>query len=258
MSERRTDSWQAAEYDHSFNFVYGLAQDLIDWLSPRPGERILDLGCGTGALAARIAESGALVRGVDLDENMIATARRSFPHLRFDQGDACAFVVDEPQDAVFSNAALHWMTQPELVIERVAAALRPGGRFVAEMGGRGNIRAVHEALFDAMEAEGLARETIPHPWYFPSPAEYTALLEAHGFDVTDLRYFARPTRLEGGEGGLRAWYGMFAPMLLSLIPPERRDAVIERAEERLRRALYREGAWWADYRRLRFRAVLRS
>ena len=255
MAQRRDDPWRATDYDRHFTFVSALGKDLIEWLAPAAGERILDLGCGTGTLAAAIAESGARVTGIDLDANMIEKAQAAFPAIPFRLADAVEFTVDEPQDAVFSNAALHWMTEPERVIARVAAALRPGGRFVAELGGKGNVHAIHESLFAAMEAEGIARNTLPKPWYFPSPAEYAALLEAHGFEVTDLRYFDRPTRLEGCDDGLRNWCRMFTPMLLSRVPPDRVDAVLARVEERTRPRLYHDGAWWADYRRLRFRVV---
>src|SRR5688572_29408085 len=142
--------WDPDLYQSAHAFVWERAADLIDLLAPRPGERVLDLGCGTGQLTAQIAEGGATVLGVDRSPEMIAQARRNFPHLPFQVGDATTFSTDEPFDAVFSNATLHWVKPPAAAAARVFAALRPGGRFVAEFGGRGNVGRVCAALRHAM------------------------------------------------------------------------------------------------------------
>ena len=231
-------------------------------LDPRPGERVLDLGCGTGRLAADIAAGGAEAVGVDRDAAMIAAARERFPpsahpSLAFVRGDGEALGrvagLAGPFDAVFSNAALHWMTRPDAVLRGVGALLRPGGRLVAELGGRGNVAAIERALRDALAAEGAP--PARRAWFFPGVAEYAALLERHGFEPRLLTLFDRPTPLEGGEGGMAAWLRMFARPWLAGLPAARAAAVLARAEEALRPALWRGGGWVADYRRLRVAAV---
>jgi trans-aconitate methyltransferase len=245
--------WNATLYDRNHAFVFGYGQDLIPLLNPQPGERVLDLGCGTGHLTAAIAERGAAVIGLDRSPEMIAAARRNFPALTFVEGDAAAFQFDEPFDAVFSNATLHWVTDAEGAARCTAAALRPGGRFVAEFGGRGNVRLIVSALQQAAaERAGVA---VRHPWYYPSVGEYAALLERHGLEVRTAALFDRLTPLEGGDAGLGNWLAMFAGSMLAAVPEERRAAVVARAGELLRPALFRDDAWHADYRRLRVVAV---
>src|SRR5262249_10579174 len=152
-----------------------------DLLAPQPGERVLDLGCGTGHLTAQIAAAGAEVLGLDSAPGMLAQAREAYRGLRFQQADARDFTLDAPVHAVFSNAALHWVRPPEAVVACVARALLPGGRFVAEFGGRGNVQAVLAALAQAARACGLSLGEVP--WYFPGIPEYAALLELAGLEV---------------------------------------------------------------------------
>ncbi len=247
--------WDAEAYDRGFRCVADLARDLLDWLDPRPGERILDLGCGAGRLTAAIADRGTHVTGLDADAAMIAAARAQHPAIAFRHADARTFTVDAPDggplDAVFSNAVLHWIPEQDAVLASVAAALRPGGRFVAEMGGHGNVRAVLGALREALRAEGIPAEVIGFQWYYPTPAQQAAMLERHGFAVRQLACFDRPTPLEHGAEGLREWYHMFARPFLALVDATRREAVVERAEAAAR-PLFRNGQWVADYVRLRF------
>ena len=244
-------SWDPALYQSAHAFVWQMAGDLVDLLEPKPGERILDLGCGTGQLAAQIAARGAEVFGIDRSAEMVAQGRRNFPQLRFEEGDATTFRVGEPFDAVFSNATLHWVKPPEAAAARVYAALKSGGRFVGEFGGRGNVRRVCEGLRHALRREaGLDFDRLD-PWYFPSVGEYTALLERHGFEVMLAARFDRPTPLEAGEGGMREWVRMFGALLLEAAAPERREAVVAAACEHMRPDLFRDGGWMADYRRLR-------
>src|SRR5262249_46008512 len=147
-------------------------------------------------------------------------------------------------DAVFSNAALHWVKPPEAVIACVRRALKPGGRFVAEFGGKGNVQAIAAALTEAARAVGV--EPPENPWYFPGIGEYPSLLEAAGLEVTFALLFDRPTVLEG-EPGLRRWVEMFASWALSAVPAARREEFFRRVEERLRPTLYQDGTWYADY-----------
>jgi trans-aconitate methyltransferase len=230
-------TWDAARYQARHSYVFAYGEDLIGLLDPQPGEMILDLGCGSGQLTAKIAESGADVTGLDRSAEMIAEARRNFPSLTFEIADASNFMVDAPFDAVFSNAALHWVKDADGAAESVARALRSGGRFVVEMGGKGNIRAVMEAVRDVAGP-------VETPWYFPSVGEYTSLLEWHGFEVAFATLFDRPTRVEG-EDGLEDWLAMFAGSMLESAEVRREVA------NRLRPTMFRDGAWMIDYRRLR-------
>jgi trans-aconitate methyltransferase len=248
-----TAGWDADRYQRQFGFVSGLADDLVELLGPRPGERVLDLGCGTGELAAAIAATGARVLAIDSDPAMVAAARRRLGEDRVLLADGHAFTLAEPVDAVFSNAALHWMPRPAEVIARVRAALRPGGRFVAELGGAGNIDAILDALGTAMAEAGLP--TPACPWYFPTPAQYATLLEAGGFRVAMMEHFPRPTPLAGGPGGLADWLAMFGGQLTASVPAAALPAVVARAGELAAPRLRRGDGWVADYWRLRFVAV---
>ena len=248
MDTSKPTQWNTGLYDEKHSFVWKYGATLIDLLAPRPGERILDLGCGTGHLTARMAEAGADVVGIDSSSEMVAEARRLYPHLRFEVADARDFDLGDSFDAVFSNAVLHWVKEPEPVIACVRRALRPGGRFVAEFGGRGNVRAIVAGLEEAARTIGLGG--WEHPWYYPSIGEYAPLLERAGLEVTDASLFDRPTPLEGEEG-IRHWVAMFAGDLLGRVPPGDRETFFRRLEAVLRPTLDREGTWFADYRRLR-------
>lgn len=247
--------WDVGLYDKSFGFIARYGTDLLELLRPQPGERILDLGCGTGALAAEIAARGSQVIGIDSDPDMVARAQAQYPALRFACADGRSFGLDEPVDAVFSNAALHWMKTPETVIDCVARALRPGGRFVAEMGADKNVATITEALYQALAELGVARAAVDFPWYFPRTGAYVALLEAGGFEVTYLHYFARPTPLDDCENGLADWLRMFGQNFLNAAPANRAERVIERTVELTRDRLCPDGRWIADYTRLRFVAL---
>lgn len=240
--------WDTTTYDRDFAFVSAYGAELLDWLRAESGESVLDLGCGTGELAARIAETGATVIGIDSDPAMIEAARTRLPEADLRVADGHDFAVDEPVDAVFSNAALHWMPASVEVLGCVSDALRIGGRFVAEMGATGNVAVVMEAVDRACEDAGLPQRAWP--WFFPSPAQYAAMLEDAGLEVRELDFRDRPTKLTGTDG-FTGWLAMFAGEALSDVPAE----VLDRATEIAKPALWRDGAWWADYRRLRFRAV---
>jgi trans-aconitate 2-methyltransferase len=195
----------------------------------------------TAQLAARCRE----VVGVDASAAMIDQAAKNFPTLRFEVADARALPYREEFDAVFSNAVLHWVKPPEQAVQSVERALKPGGRFVAEFGGKGNVQLIANALAQAAADLGMAPQ--PSPWYFPGIAEYASLLEATGLDVTYAVLFDRPTPLEGSDG-MRNWIRMFAGQML---PNERQDDFLERVAHLLQPTLCRDGRWFADYRRLR-------
>ena len=247
--------WDSTLYDESFGIITQLGAGVVELLAPQPGERIVDLGCGTGALTAQIATAGAEVVGIDASEAMIERARESYPHLRFEIARGEDFAVEDPVDAVFSNAALHWMSPPQEVAAAVARALKPGGRFVAEMGGKGNIATITGAIYQALAEEGISREQVRNPWYFPSIGEYGSLLEEAGFDVVLMQLFDRPTPLDDCPNGVADWLRMFGGAFLAAVPARRRAHVQERVNELTRPLLQHEGRWVADYRRLRFVAV---
>ena len=243
-------AWSAARYAADARFVSDLGAAALDLLAAQRGERILDLGCGDGALTERIGALGAGVVGVDASADMVAAAQARGVDARAGRGEALD--AGAGFDAVFSNAALHWMTDPDAVIAG-ARALRPGGRFVAEFGGHGNVAAIRVALIAALAGEGVATD-LSEVWYFPTSEEHAARLRAAGFTVTDIALIPRPTPV---AAGIAAWFETLAAPAVALAPPDRRAAVIARAAALAAPALRdRSGAWTADYVRLRFRAVL--
>lgn len=253
-ASKNKPDWNANLYDAKHSFVWRYGSDVVSLLAPQRGERILDLGCGTGHLTVQIAEAGASVVGVDRSPEMIATARQAYPNLKFDVADARELPFHGELDAVFSNATLHWIPEPVRVIQSVAKALRPGGRFVAEFGGKGNIRKMQQAFDRALVEMDFADPGEISPWYYPSVSEYATLLENNGFEVRFMTLFDRPTGLADGEAGLRNWITMFGADYLSKVGTETREAFFLKVEELLRPESFRDGQWWADYRRLRFAA----
>lgn len=245
------DHWSAAGYAATARFVSDLGAPVVELLAPRAGERILDLGCGDGALTRALVAAGAEVTGVDASPDMVAAARAAGIDARLADGHDLRFAAEF--DAVFSNAALHWMTDPASVLAGVARALRPGGRFVAEQGGMGNVAAIRTALIAVLADEGVAT-TLHDVWHFPSPAEQTALLEAAGFEVERMDLIPRPTPV---AAGMEAWLATLAAPALAKRPEGRRDAARARVAALAAPALRDAGgAWTADYVRLRFRARL--
>lgn len=242
--------WDAALYDEKHSFVWKLAAGLLELLDAKPGERILDIGCGTGHLSAQIAATGALVTGIDRSPEMIEQARSAHPAITFEVVDAREMKFAQPFDAAFSNATLHWITEPERAVASLASALRPGGRFVAEFGGKGNVAALMAAFNRAWKTLQLP-EPLPSPWYYPSLGEYAALLERHGLEVTYGLLFDRPTPLEDGERGLRNWLDMFGASIADNLPADVQDKFKQEVEREARPELFHDGRWVMDYRRLR-------
>ncbi len=246
MSGEATGAWDAALYQNKHSFVWRYGANLLELLNPQPGERILDVGCGTGQLTAEIASSGAQVIGLDSSADMLANARKNFPELSFVLADAAGFDFPEPFDAVFSNAALHWVKNAEGAAASMARALRPGGRLVAEFGGKGNIRSIQSALRAVLGPSADEQS----PWYYPSIAEYSTVLEQHGLEVRNASLFDRPTQLQG-ENGMDEWLRMFMQTYLGQHSSERADEIVHQLVEQLRPRLYRDSIWTVDYRRLR-------
>lgn len=252
VSSART-RWDAELYEARHSFVWQFGQDLIALLDPKPGERILDLGCGPGQLTAKIAEAGATVTGLDASPTMIGQARQNFPHISFVLEDAATMGFEQEFDAVFSNAALHWMLDREGVAARVARALKSDGRFVAELGGRGNIRNI-ECAVEAVARRYLGDAVPPRRTYYPALGEYAAFLEKHGLEVRNALLFDRPTPLEG-EAGMENWIRQFKAYYFEALAPIDAAKAVQEVVEQLRPTAYHDGTWVADYRRLRIVAV---
>jgi SAM-dependent methyltransferase len=259
-----TNTWDTALYEGKHGFVWKYGEDLLNLLAPQPGDKILDLGCGTGQLTAKIAESGAIAFGIDADAAMIAQANTNYfnsnlnpnlnpnLNLNFAVADAASFKFDTAFDAVFSNAVLHWIPDADAVIRCIYDALKPGGRFVAEFGGKDNIKSITSALNETLQELGFDVPALTsHAWYFPSIGDYATRLEKQGFDVTYAVLFNRPTALSDGDAGLRNWLLMFASGFLSQLSQEQQNLVIQKVEQRLKSSLYQDGVWSADYRRIR-------
>lgn len=241
--------WDTTLYDDKHAFVTQYGAGVLELLAPQPNEQILDVGCGTGHLTQMIALAGAIPTGLDSSAEMIATARSAYPDLKFVQADVADFVIDHTFDAIFSNAALHWVHRAEEAVVCMSRALRPGGRFVVEFGGKGNVQQIYSTLEQALEE--IAGIPVSLANYFPSLAEYSTLLERHGIEVTQAMLFERPTRLEAGEAGLENWIRMFRGQAFATLSDAVQRDVIDRVQQRLRNSLFHDDAWYADYRRLR-------
>jgi trans-aconitate methyltransferase len=250
LAEIAKQRWSAERYAETAHFVPALGTPVLELLAPAPGERILDLGCGDGVLTEKIVAAGATVVAVDAGPDMIAAARARGLDARVMDGQKLTF--SNEFDAVFSNAALHWMRDQRAVLDGIHRALKPGGRFVAEMGGHNNTAAIIVALTAVLARRGLDTHRLS-PWYFPSVNAYRRKLEEAGFVVEEIAIVPRPTTL---PTGIEAWLDTFAEdFFLALPEPDRLPARAEVADL-LRPVLMDEtGAWIADYVRLRFRAT---
>jgi len=246
----QSSKWDAGLYDEKHSFVWRMAAGLLELLDARPGERVLDIGCGTGHLTAQVAAAGAHVIGIDRSSEMIRQARVAHPSLQFEVSDARELSFARPFDAVFSNATLHWITDPDRAVTSISSVLRLGGRFVAEFGGKGNIAALMGAFHRAWKNLNLP-EPFPNPWYYPSLGEYASLLERHRLEVTYGTLFDRPTTLEDGENGLSNWLYMFGGAIAEKLPASLQDILKREVEREARDDLFRAGHWVMDYRRLR-------
>lgn len=249
------DNWDPETYDGAHSYVYEYGTDLVGLLDPDHGDRVLDLGCGTGHITDALRREGARTVGVDRERSMIRTAATTYPDCRFVRADVRSIPFDGAFDGVLSNAVLHWVpaTDQDGVLDEVSRALVPGGTFVAEMGGVGNLDAIVEAVETAMHRHGYSTS---HPWYFPSVGEYATRLETAGFEVRYATLFDRPTELDGGREGLSKWLDAFGDGLFAGLSDDERRTVIREAESLLEAGRFRGGSWVADYRRLRFVATV--
>ena len=246
------NSWNAQLYDGKHGFVSKYGEDVLRLLDPQKGERILDLGCGTGDLAFQIAQAGAEVIGIDHSKEMLVQACEKYPGIEFHQASAEDFHFGEAFDAVFSNATLHWVKDQEAATRSIYQSLKDGGRLVVEFGGKGNIGGIRAAIIHVMLDKGLAMPE--QAWYFPSIGEYASLLENTGFRIKYAIHFDRPTLLEG-EAGMLDWLIMFAKNMMDGLSVFEQEEILREVVHLLRPSHYKNGKWYADYKRIRLRAI---
>lgn len=243
-----TQTWDPHRYQCEAGFVARLGEPLLALLAPRSGERVLDVGCGDGSLSARLAAAGCVLVGIDSSAAQVAAARERGLDARVVDAQHLPFANEF--DAVFTNAALHWMPAQDRVLAGVRRALKPGGRFVGELGGAGNVASLVAALEAELAALGIAQTGL-NPWTFPAPDAFHAALTQAGFVVDHLVHFERPTRF---ERDVADWLTLMAQDFLAPVPVDRQPAFLAAVTARLRPILFRDGVWMLDYVRLRFAA----
>ena len=247
--------WNANLYDDKHSFVFKYGEDLVEVLKPQSGERILDLGCGTGYLTSIIAASGATVVGIDNSIEMVAKAKTEYPQLEFQVQTATDFHFDFHFDAIFSNAVLHWIGEKEKAVECIYQNLRKPGRLVLEMGGRNNVAKIIKALQKSLIKHGYEQNATIPLWYFPSLGEYALLLESKGFRVIYAAHYDRETKLNDDKNGIKEWLKIFATAYFNGIEENVAADVLNDVQNILEPTNYRNGSWYADYKRLRIIAV---
>lgn len=253
--QQPTNTWDAQLYNEKHNFVYDYGMGLIDLLAPKSHERVLDLGCGSGELTAEINKLARSVVGMDTSPDMIVRAKEQFPSCDFEVGDATAFNFSKPFDALFSNATLHWVLDYKKAIANMHSNLADGGRMVVEFGGKHNVKTITDALRVSLGQWGYARQSELRLWYFPSIGEYTSALESQGFTVIFAQWYDRPTLLADEETGIEDWLQMFAKPFFDKIPADDAIKIRKEVQESLRDRLFKNGNWYADYKRIRIVAL---
>ena len=246
-----TNIWDAQLYNDKHNFVYDYGVGLIDLLAPKPNERILDLGCGSGELTAQIQTLAKNVVGIDKSPEMILRAKQQYASCDFEVGDATDFYFEKPFDAIFSNATLHWVLDYKRAIKNMYDNLSEGGRMVVEFGGQHNVKAIIDILREQLIQWGYVRQSALELWFFPSIGEYTSALESQGFTVTFAQWYDRPTELADSETGLVDWLQMFAKPFFDRISAEDAAEIRKEVQRRLTDRLFKNGKWFADYKRIR-------
>jgi len=249
--EQLAHKWNAALYNDKHSFVYDYGASLIDLLNPKSNESILDLGCGSGELTTKIKEEAKSVVGIDNSPDMIEKARLKFPLVEFHVADAGDFELEEPFDAIFSNAALHWVVNYKEAIVCMYNSLKPEGRMVVEFGGKDNVMRITNQLRKSLLKRGYEKQAKLQLWYFPSIGEYTSELEAVGFNVSFAELYERPTVLADEDAGIIDWLLMFARPFFKGVDNLEVQDILKEVQESLRADLFRNGKWFADYKRIR-------
>ena len=250
----KTGTWNANLYDGRHTYVSKYGESLLEWLQPKKGEKICDVGCGTGDLAQKISGSGATVVGVDSSASMVDQATKKYSNVSFQVQDVRKLPFSNEFDAVFSNATLHWVKESDQAVASIWQALKLGGRFVTEFGGKDNIKLIVEGINSALDQFGFSQNKSKNPWRFLSVGEYTSILEKQGFIVREVVYYDRPTELDEDSKGLRNWVDMFASFFFEGVPDETYEKMLLHIENELRPHLFEDGKWYADYKRLRIKA----
>ena len=248
-------NWNVDLYNNKHGFVHQYGEELIKILDPKPGELILDLGCGAGQLTNKIAGFGAKVIGLDSSAEMIENAKHSFPELEFHKMDAADFRFKVPFDVIFSNAALHWVTDQAKAVQCLYKNLKKSGRLVVEFGGRGNVDSILKALTKALIQFGYEENSKLNRWYFPSISEYTQLLEKQGFEVSFAHLYNRPTALDSADSGIKDWIEMFGSHFFVGMDKNSKEKILDKVQNDVEDVCLRNGTWYADYRRIRVEAI---
>ncbi len=246
----QTTTWNPASYAKNARFVADLGEPLLALLDGKPGETILDLGCGDGALTEKIMAAGCAVYGCDSSLAQLQAACQRGIQVFVMDGQSPA--LKRRFDAVFTNAALHWMKQADKVVEGVANALKPSGRFVGEFGGKGNVETIRQALHSVLRQRGIEPWSVD-PWFYAAPEEYTELLQRSGFTVIYIELIPHPTKL---PGDILGWLEVFAQPFSNAVAESERALFLAEVRNELEPALHQaDGSWYADYVRLRFKAT---
>lgn len=247
--------WNTELYDINYNFVSKFGEDVVALLNAQQGEHILDAGCGTGDLAAVISEKGATVTGIDSSAAMIKAATEKYPLLHFYNASVTEYVKKDYYDAIFSNAVLHWVQEKQKAAANFYSSLKPGGRLVLEMGGKGNIEGLTSAIRAVLLNHGLQERAERSIWYFPTIAAYSAILESCGFEVIYAVLFKRDTLLKDKENGIKEWLRMFGESYLDGLDERVIDSILEEVQQALKPTHFKNNKWYADYKRLRIIAI---
>lgn len=246
--------WDAGNYTNNFAFVHQYGEGVMDLLDKPKGSFVVDLGCGNGALTAKLIERGYKALGIDASEDMLNIARENYPEIEFQQADATDFSLAEPCDAIFSNAVFHWIDNEkhENLIQCLANALKTGGQLVCEFGGKDCAEAVHTALTECFAERGKKYRRIN---YFPSVGEYTPRLEKYGLRVEYAAWFYRMTPQKGSDGA-KNWMKMFCMKPFDEVgfDEQTKEEILNEAQEKLRDKLFVNGEWLIDYTRIRIKA----
>lgn len=243
-------SWNVNLYNDKHGFVHKYGSDLVHLLNPKSGEYILDLGCGSGQLTNEISAYSDKVIGIDSSKEMIEAAQEMFQNLDFYHFEAESFEFEQAFDAIFSNAVLHWVKNQKTVSENMFRHLKVGGRLVVEFGGFGNVATIINALKSSLADHGFHKNAGLERWYFPTISSYTSLLEEVGFEVVHAQLYDRPTQLESKNEGIKDWIEMFGSHFFEGVRQEDKSIILSEVQNKVRSRCYKDGHWYADYRRI--------